>query len=220
MQYFGTLANSFLSSKKRTLFSMPDITIFGQPSSLLEVVGIITGLLGVWLTIRKNILCFPVGIINVSIYAFMFSSDGVRLYADAILQCIYLVLLIYGWIQWKKSRKTFDTPVTTLKKITTKLIYISFLAFISLGFFLNQFTNASLPWLDSALTVLSLVAQWMVARKLIANWIIWIIVNAVYVPLYIYKGLPLTSLLYFVFLLLAIKGFVNWKSDSNTKQLE
>ncbi|MBP6533155.1 MAG: nicotinamide mononucleotide transporter [Bacteroidia bacterium] len=195
---------------------MTEITVFGQPSSLTEVFGIITGILGVWFTIRRNILCFPLGIVNVIIYAFMFSSEGIRLYADAILQCIYLLLLIYGWIQWKKSRKTFDTFYYPAKLFTTKLIYISFLAYFLLAFFLQEFTKASLPWLDSALTILSLVAQWMIARKLIANWIIWIIVNSVYIPLYFYKGLPLTSVLYLIYLLLAVKGFMDWKKISET----
>ncbi len=195
---------------------MPEITVLSQPTSIIEILGIITGLLGVWLTIRKNIWCFPVGIVNVTTYALMFSSEGIRLYADAILQCIYLLLLIYGWIQWKKNRKTFDTFNYPAQLFTTKLIYISFLAYFLLSLFLQEFTNASLPWLDSALTILSLVAQWMIARKLIANWIIWIIVDAVYVPLYFYKGLPLTSILYFIFLLLAVKGYMDWRKNPET----
>ncbi len=197
---------------------MFEFTLLGQPSSLIEVLGIITGLLGVWLTVRQNILCFPVGILNVSIYAFMFSSEGIRLYADALLQCIYLILLAYGWIHWKKSRKTFTIPIQTINLFSIKVIYVSFLGFILLSLFLQHFTNASLPWLDSALTVLSLVAQWMVARKMIANWILWIIVDIIYIPLFLYKGLPLTSILYLVFLILAIKGYFDW-SKINTKNV-
>ena len=192
---------------------MFEFTILGQQSSLIEVLGFITGVTGVWLTVRQNILCFPVGIINVALYAIMFSSEGIRLYADSLLQCIYLFLLIYGWIHWKKSRKSFTIPAMTFDSFSTNMILISFLAFISLSFFLQKFTDASLPWLDSALTILSLVAQWMVAKKIITNWVIWIIVNSVYIPLYYYKGLPLTSILYFIFLILAIKGYYEWKKD-------
>ena len=194
---------------------MSDFLILGQTTSYLEVLGIITGLLGVWLTVRQNILCFPVGIINVTIYAFMFSSEGIRLYADALLQCIYLVLLIYGWINWKKNKKTILKNEMPKDTSATTIILISVIAFISLSIFLGKYTDASLPWLDSALTVLSLVAQWMVARKMIANWIIWIIVNVVYIPLYFYKSLPLTSALYFVFLILAVKGYSDWKKEFN-----
>lgn len=198
---------------------MYDFTILGQPSSLLEVIGIITGILGIWLTIRQNIFCFPVGIVNVAIYAFMFSSEGVRLYADALLQCIYMLLLIYGWSQWKKNNSESDTKSIPEKSVGVQILVISFASFFLLSIFLQQFTDASLPWLDSALTILSLVAQWMIARRLIANWIIWILVDAVYVPLYIFKGLPMTSILYFIFLLLAIKGFIDWKKDSKTHQV-
>jgi nicotinamide mononucleotide transporter len=198
---------------------MSEFTILGQQTSLIEVLGFITGVTGVWLTVRQNILCFPVGIINVSLYAIMFSSEGIRLYADTLLQCIYLFLLIYGWIHWKKSRKSFTIPAMTFDSFSTNMIIISFIAFISLSLFLQKFTNASLPWLDSALTILSLVAQWMVAKKIITNWVIWIIVNIVYIPLYFYKGLPLTSALYFIFLILAIKGYYEWKKEHIKNQL-
>ncbi len=192
---------------------MSEFTILGQQSSLIEVLGFITGIAGVWLTVRRNILCFPVGIINVALYAIVFSSEGIRLYADSLLQCIYLLLLIYGWIHWKKSRKSFTIPARTFVSFSTNMIIISFVAFVSLALFLHKYTDASLPWLDSALTILSLVAQWMVAKKIITNWVIWIIVNSVYIPLYFYKGLPLTSILYFIFLLLAIKGYYEWKKE-------
>lgn len=199
---------------------MLEFTILGQQTSMMEVLGIITGLLGVWLTARRNILCFPVGIINVSLYACMFSSEGVRLYADALLQWIYFILLAYGWIMWMKNRKSFNTEKPETQNFTKKLIYVSFAAFLLLSFFLEKFTNASLPWLDSALTILSLVAQWMIARKMIANWIIWILVDLVYIPLYFYKGLPLTAVLYFVFLLMAIKGYIDWKRNPSLQQTD
>ncbi len=198
---------------------MKEFAIFGQTTSLLEITGILTGLIGVWLTIRKNILCFPVGIINVAVYAFMFSSEGIRLYADALLQCIYLILLVYGWIHWKKSIKILEEEKSSTSFFSTKLILISLTSFILLSVFLHLYTDASLPWLDSALTILSLVAQYMIARKMIANWILWIIVDIVYVPLYIYKKLPLTAILYFVFLLLAIKGFYDWKKNVKVEQI-
>ncbi len=192
---------------------MSEFIILGQQTSLIEVLGFITGVTGVWLTVRQNILCFPIGIINVSLYAIMFSSEGIRLYADSLLQCIYLFLLIYGWIHWKKSRKSFIIPARAIDSFSTNMIIISFIAFATLSLFLQRFTDASLPWLDSALTILSLVAQWMVAKKIITNWLIWIIVNIVYIPLYFYKGLPLTSALYLIFLILAIKGYFEWKKE-------
>ena len=197
---------------------MSGFTLFSQTISYLEVLGILTGLAGVWLTIKKNILCFPVGIVNVAIYAYLFFDPSVRLYADAILQINYLILLIYGWLNWKNKENNSETLVRTKEPMMKTAILISIPAFIMLSLFLQNFTNASLPWLDSGLTVLSLLAQWMIARKLLQNWIIWIVVDAIYVPLYFYKNLPLTSMLYSVFLLLAIKGYFDWKKNINSSQ--
>ena len=77
-----------------------EISIWGQVTSWLEIAAMLTGIAGVWLTARQNILCFPIGIINVVLYAWLFFSPGIQLYADALLQCIYVFLLIYGWMQW------------------------------------------------------------------------------------------------------------------------
>ena len=177
----------------------------------------LTGLAGVWLTIRQNIWCFPIGIVNVGLYAWLFFSPGIRLYADALLQCIYVFLLIYGWIRWKENEKFFElaVPIKINTTVLSKLFLLNIAATIFLSLFLQEFTNASFPWLDSALTCLSLSAQWMVAKKYIENWIVWIIVDVAYLPLYLSKQLPLTAILYAVFLLMAFKGYYTWKNKPN-----
>ena len=191
-----------------------EILILGQSSSWLEVIAMLTGMLGVWLTIKQNPICFPVGVVNVSLYAWLFFSPGIRLYADALLQCIYIVLLIYGWYKWTEKKQTVEfLPVRIDRKPALQTALIVIAGTITLAFFLQTKTNASYPWLDSALTCSSLAAQWMIARKMIENWIVWIIVDIVYLPLYIIKGLPLTALLYFVFLLMAIRGYYDWKKQ-------
>ncbi|HRH65169.1 MAG TPA: nicotinamide riboside transporter PnuC, partial [Bacteroidia bacterium] len=80
-----------------------------------------------------------------------------------------------------------------------------------LGYFFENFTNASLPWLDSSLTMASLIAQWMIAKKKIENWVLWIIADSVYIPLFLLKNLPLTALLYLLFLLMAVMGLLKWR---------
>ena len=87
---------------------MNEISIFGQSSSWLELIAMLTGIVGVYLTIKQNIWCFPIGIINVSLYAILFISPGIRLYADALLQCIYVFLLVYGWINWAEKKTKID----------------------------------------------------------------------------------------------------------------
>ena len=185
--------------------------LFGQETSALEIIGFITGVLGVWLTIRRKILCFPIGIINVLIYAYLFQSENVRLYADALLQIIYLILLIYGWMVWNRSKNEKEEIRTVSILLAKKLVIIGVLSTIALGVFLSHYTNASLPYLDAILTIISLIAQWMIAKKMIENWLLWIVVNTIYIPLYLYKGLAFTSILYLLFLILAINGWYNWR---------
>ncbi len=192
---------------------MNEITIFGQTSSWLEIIAMLTGIAGVWLTMKENIWCFPIGIINVSLYAWIFMTPGIRLYADALLQLIYIILLFYGWINWNYRNKNKEKkhPVNIPLKIALKLFIICLIATIVLAVFLQYFTNASYPWLDSALTCASLAAQWMIAKKMIENWIVWIVVDLIYLPLYYVKQLPFTVILYSIFLILAINGYTEWK---------
>jgi nicotinamide mononucleotide transporter len=192
---------------------LSEISLFGQTTSWLEIAAMLTGLAGVWLTMRQNIWCFPIGIVNVVLYAWLFFSPGIRLYADALLQCIYVLLLIYGWIRWKENEKYFERtiPLKIDSKSLSKIFLINIAATILLAGFLQKYTNASYPWLDSALTCLSLSAQWMIAKKYIENWIVWIVVDLAYLPLYLSKNLPLTAILYTLFLLMAFKGYQEWK---------
>jgi len=196
---------------------MAELSLFGQTTSLLEVIAMLTGLAGVYLTIRQSVWCFPVGIVNVGLYAFIFFSPGIQLYADALLQCTYIILLLFGWYQWstKKEGEKVTKPVRLDKSLSVKIFVIIIFSTVALALFLANYTNASFPWIDSALTCASLAAQWMIARKFIENWIVWIIVDLLYIPLYLVKQLPLTAFLYAVFLLMAINGYRKWKAAMN-----
>jgi nicotinamide mononucleotide transporter len=188
-----------------------EISIWGQVTSWLEIAAMLTGIVGVWLTARQNILCFPIGIINVVLYAWLFFSPGIQLYADALLQCFYVFLLIFGWMQWSKLSNEIIVPQKIELKSTVRLILFGTLATLFSGYFFDNFTNASYPWLDSFLTCMSLAAQWMVAKKFIENWVVWIVANIIYIPLFLVKQLPLTAILYGIFLILAIIGYMDWK---------
>lgn len=193
---------------------MNEISIFGQNTSVAELVAMLTGLIGVYLTIRQSVWCFPVGIVNVVLYAILFFSPGIQLYADALLQCFYTLLLFYGWYKWSstKNEVKVTVPVFLKSNIAIKMAIFVLLSTCILALFLKNYTNASYPWIDSALTCGSLAAQWMIARKIIENWIVWVIVDIIYIPLYIAKNLPLTAILYAVFLVMAVKGFKEWKA--------
>ncbi len=192
-----------------------EVIILGQSTNWLEILAMITGLIGVWLTIKESIWCFPVGILNVTLYAWLFLTPGIQLYADALLQIIYVILLFYGWMNWSRRKKNNDIihPGKINYSSAIKIIILTIAGAISLAFFLSSYTDASYPWLDSALTCSSLAAQWMIAKKYIENWIVWIIVDVVYLPLYLVKHLPLTAILYFIFLVLAFKGYTDWKKN-------
>ena len=185
------------------------LEVFGEHITYIEISGTLFGIVGVWLTIKKNIFCFPSGIINVALYAYLFFIS--KLYADAGLQVVNIGLLVYGWIQWRKI-KNESHDVTRTDNATKILIAILGIgATFFIGTFLYSKTDASLPYLDALTTVISLVAQWMIAKKKIENWILWIAADMVYVGMYIYKSLYLTSGLYFVFILLALQGYREWK---------
>lgn len=187
------------------------ISVFGQSTSWLEIIAMVTGIIGVVLTIKQSIFCFPIGILNVLLYAWIFFSPEIRLYADGLLQCIFALLLIYGWINWTIKKYEIIHPEKIDAKTGARLFLITISATIILSYFLSKYTNASYPLLDSSLTCLSLASQWMIAKKFIENWIIWIFVDIIYIPMYIAKQLPLTAVLYFIFLLLALRGYAEWK---------
>ena len=128
---------------------MNEISILGQNTSWLEVIAMLTGIVGVWLTMKENIWCFPIGIINVSLYAWLFLTPGVRLYADALLQGIYILLLFYGWMNWADRNKNKDSRHTYIieQKTTFRLLITVLISTVLLAIFLQTFTNASYPCL-------------------------------------------------------------------------
>jgi nicotinamide mononucleotide transporter len=175
----------------------------------LEIIGFVSGFAGVFLTVKKNKWCFPIGIINVIISCFLFYES--RLYADSLQQLVYIPLLIVGWLNWNKNLNE-EFIVQRLKR-SEGILYLSssLLTGILLGFILKTYSNASFPWIDSMATAASFLAQYLIAKKKIENWIIWIAVNIVYITIYIQKDLQLYSVLYCVYLLLAIQGFYQWR---------
>jgi len=175
----------------------------------LEIVGFVSGFAGVFLTVKKNKLCFPIGIVNVILSCFLFYES--RLYADSLQQLVYIPLLIVGWFNWNANTNN-EFIVERLHK---KEIVIYFSLFVSsgilLGYLLKTFSNASFPWIDSLATTASFLAQYLIANKKIENWIVWMAVNVVYIIIYLQKDLELYAVLYLVYLILAIQGYYQWR---------
>lgn len=179
--------------------------------SNLEIIAVIVNVIGVWLTIRRNVLCWPAGILGVLLYAVIFYQY--KLYSDALLQIFFLYLQVYGWLRWRQS--TIDGHQRIVpESLPVREARIGILAGVAggiiLGALMAYFTDATMPWVDSQLTSFSLVASVWSARKYVANWILWIILDALYVVMYQYKSLSLTAWLYAGFVLLAAIGWYQW----------
>ncbi|MEO0312625.1 MAG: hypothetical protein RIQ89_2282 [Bacteroidota bacterium] len=167
--------------------------------------------ISVWLTARRNIWCFPLGIISVAIYAYLFYTPSVRLYADGGLQICYLVMLLIGWQRWSALSLAERNISSALTFEWWLALGLTIFAALSIGFFLDKLTDADFPYLDAALAASSILAQWMSNRRLFQAWWLWIIIDVVYIPLYIYKNLYLTSIIYTLYLVLAFIGLIEWK---------
>jgi nicotinamide mononucleotide transporter len=179
--------------------------------SALELLAAVTGALSVWLSVRQNIWSWPTAIVNVVLYAVVFREA--KLYADMGLQVVYAILSVYGWYEWLYGGEgRTRLPVTrTGPRLGALLALIAAAGSALLGVLLHRATDAALPYMDSFLSSTSLVAQWMMTRKLLENWLVWIAVDVLYVGMFLFKGLYLTAGLYAVFLALAVRGWLDWR---------
>jgi nicotinamide mononucleotide transporter len=182
--------------------------------SYLEIFATLFTLICVWLTVRRSIWCWPTGIIGVSAYFFVFFQN--QLYADMGLQVIFLVQNIYGWYYWLhgKDGNEHDVPIRLLhpqERWWTALSIAGLAAII--GTFTHTFTNTDVAYLDATVASISLVANLLLARKVLDNWVLWILVDVVYVGLFYYKELYLTAGLYLVFFFMATSGFLQWRKE-------
>jgi len=176
----------------------------------LEVAGTITTVLGIWLTTRRLLICWPVVLAADFLYLAVFFRAG--LYSDALLQVFFVVFTVYGWWHWWRGLKA-DGEVRVvplnLRGWLTGLA-AGAVGAVLLGWLMVRI-GAALPHLDAALTSYSLVASWWGARKHIANWWLWIAVDLIYIGEYLYKDLRLTALLYAGLVVLAVLGLRDWK---------
>lgn len=178
--------------------------------SVPELIAVITGLLCVYLAARNNIWNWPFAIVSVGIYIFIFFDK--HLYADMGLQFYFMAMNIYGWYNWSKRPPGEDkTPVLLIKKseVVYSVICIAIFTFI-LGSLL-KYTPASYPYLDSFCAACSLVAQLLLARKVLENWLIWVFVDVIYVGIYLFKDLDMTAVMYAIYVVIAAMGYFDWR---------
>lgn len=193
--------------------------------SWLELTGVITGLLCVYLAAVNNIWNWPFAIISTGIYIYIFGQTA--LYADMLQNAYLFCINIYGWYYW--SRQPANAPKVPVVRITRKqiiiLVLIAVLASPALGFTLVSLAKVlnynppAFPYLDSFCTVISLTAQVYMARKVVENWLIWVFVDVIYVAIYLSKGLEPTAFMFGVYAILATMGYFDWRKDYRKQQL-
>ncbi|GAB3292716.1 nicotinamide riboside transporter PnuC [Hymenobacter humi] len=186
-----------------------------QTASPLEIAGVVTGVACVWLAARNSIWNFPIGIINGLLYVVVFKQA--RLYSDAGLQLAFIALLVYGWVKWLRGAATPDAPALPITHTPRRVAFwlggLGLLYAVGAGFLFHQYTDAALPYWDSSTTAISLVAQALLSRRNLENWLLWIGVDVAYVGMYWHRDLYLTSVLYAVFLGLAAYGYWQWRRE-------
>jgi nicotinamide mononucleotide transporter len=186
-------------------------------NNIVEIIGTISGLIFLYLEIKQNKWLWPLGLLTSVMYIYVFFVA--KLYADMSLQFYYVFISIYGWIIWSRGVEKKELPVSQLSRsLFFKLFVASMLIYALISYILVNFTDGSVPYWDAFTTALSIVATWMLARKILEQWLVWVVVNAVSFGLYIYKGLYPTSVLFFFYTTLAVVGYLQWKKDLKSQE--
>lgn len=180
------------------------------PMDVTEVLGLVTGAVSVWLTVEERVWNWPVGIANSVLYLAVFFQA--RLFADAGLQVVYVVLGFLGWYWWLRGGAgRTELPVSRTGPLHAPALGAVLVAGTwGMTLFLAG-VHDSAPFLDALTTVLSLIAQYLLTRKLLENWLVWIAADVLYVGLYLSRGLGLTAALYAIFLTMSVVGLVQWR---------
>jgi nicotinamide mononucleotide transporter len=180
--------------------------------SLWEIIGSILGIIGVALMIRQSVWGWPVGLVQVAIYAWVFFAA--KLYSDALLQVFFFGIQAYGWWHWWRGADATHARLPITRASTRALvawIAVGVVATAAWGEFMRRNTDAAMPHWDAFVLVFSLIAQWLQAQKRLENWLGWMVVNVVGIGVFWAKDLRLTAALYAVFLVMAVIGFVTWR---------
>lgn len=179
----------------------------------VEILGVIFSILYLFFSIRQNIILWPMGILSALLYMVVFYQS--KFYADMGLNGYYFFISIYGWIIWRRGRDNGrEIPVSRInRRLAVKLLLITTVAFLLIGLILERCTDSPIPFWDAFTTALSFTAAWMLARKILEHWILWIIVDTVSMGLYLYRGLYPTLILFAIYTSMAIIGYIEWKKS-------
>ena len=182
---------------------------------ILQIVGVALGLLYLWLEYKANIWLWVVGMLMPCVHSILYFKSG--LYADFAMQIYYITAGLYGLAVWMAGRKRTEKPLKiahTPLRLALPLVAIYGVLHAAMYFVLVHFTDSTVPFWDSMTTAMSMVAMWMLSRKYVEQWLVWLVVDAITVGLYIYKGIPLTAGLYMLYTALAFVGYLRWRRNA------
>lgn len=192
--------------------SAPAFVLWGMPTTWLELVAAVLALAMVGCNMREIHWGWPLAIVSSLLYMVVFAQA--RIYGDASLQVFFAIVALWGWFQWLRGHRA-DGSVLHVSRLSPRGLLMALLAcalaWPAVALFLIRFTDTDVPWFDGFATGLSLVGQFLLARKFIENWVVWLAVNLVSIGLFVHKGLWLTVGLYGVFALLSIAGYLAWR---------
>lgn len=201
---------------------------------ILQIAGVALGLLYLWLEYRADIRLWIVGLVMPLIHGALYYKSG--LYADCSMQVYYVLAGLYGWLVWRRNNTRTDVGQTGAKdtkgasgakpsaaalhiahtplRMIPVLTAVYAAAHTALYLLLTHFTDSTVPFWDTGTTALSVVAMWMLSRKLVEQWLVWLAVDLVTVGLYLYKDLPYTAGLYALYSALAVAGYLRWRRQA------
>jgi nicotinamide mononucleotide transporter len=188
-------------------------------TSLLEYIAVFAGIASVWFSKKENILVYPIGLINTIIYIYL-SLKG-HLFGEASVNLYYTAMSIYGWILWtrrnEKKEHTLHIRFSSIKDWAYQLLFfgVFFIAiYFALQYLKTDFAPGAIPWADAFASASAYTGMWLMTRKKVESWIWWIITNIASIPLYFVKGFVFTSVYYFVLLIIAVYGLMEWNKKA------
>ncbi|HEU4618890.1 MAG TPA: nicotinamide riboside transporter PnuC [Gammaproteobacteria bacterium] len=187
-------------------------------ASPLEAASVVFGVLYLWLAIRENIWCWAAGLVGVLLSLVLFWER--RLYMDSLLQVFYAVMSVYGWYEWRYGGKRGEGVPIQVWTATTHAAALTGIALLTaaFGLYLHTYTNDAMPFVDSFTTIGALVTTYMVAKKVLENWVYWLVIDAVSAAMYVSRGLYLYAALFAVYLVMVVIGLRAWTRQWRAEQ--
>ncbi|GHA70342.1 nicotinamide riboside transporter PnuC [Pontibacter akesuensis] len=194
-----------------------------QQTSLLEYIAVVAGIVSVWYSRKENILVYPIGLISTTIYVYL--SFKYHLIGEASVNVYYTILSVYGWVLWSRKNNqeehVLHISFSSRKQWVQQLAFFAVLygiIYFCLVYLKGAFYEGVIPWADAFASATAYTGMWLMARKKVESWYWWVLTNIASIPLYFVKGLVFTSVFYFVLLLMAFAGLVEWKRRANSRQ--